>query len=244
MLVMVMCLISVFMTAQSENGMNVAEGDFITFGSYEQDNNPDNGAEPIEWQVLKVEGDKALLLSRYGLDSMSYNTEYIDVTWENCSLRAWLNSEFVNAAFNADEQQAIILTNVDNGDAQGFDYTTVYDYAEMVTGGNDTQDMIFLLSYTEVNGFFDVTYRNDRNSGSRVAPTAYAKQKGAKTNTQKKTKEGKQAAWWWLRSPGSVQSYASYVSPDGSLSLGIVKDEKICVRPALWIDINQLFSDK
>ena len=29
-------------------------GDVITFGTYEQDNNLENGAEPIEWQVLEV----------------------------------------------------------------------------------------------------------------------------------------------------------------------------------------------
>ena len=46
---------------------NISVGDVLAFGHYEQDNNPDNGPEPIEWIVLDVQDGKALLLSRYGL---------------------------------------------------------------------------------------------------------------------------------------------------------------------------------
>lgn len=40
----------------------VAEGNIVTFGHYEQDNNFDNGAEPIEWRVLEVNDGKATLI--------------------------------------------------------------------------------------------------------------------------------------------------------------------------------------
>ena len=43
---------------------SVAVGDLITFGTYEQDNNPDNGPEPIEWVVLDVKDHKALVISK------------------------------------------------------------------------------------------------------------------------------------------------------------------------------------
>ncbi|MFR3410007.1 MAG: hypothetical protein ACLTXW_11150 [Christensenellales bacterium] len=39
-------------------------GDTVMFGQYEQDGNLDNGSEPIAWQVLDVQGGKALLMSR------------------------------------------------------------------------------------------------------------------------------------------------------------------------------------
>ena len=35
----------------------------VTFGHYEQDNDPDNGPEPIEWIVLTQFGNHTLLLS-------------------------------------------------------------------------------------------------------------------------------------------------------------------------------------
>lgn len=34
-------------------------GDYVLFGSYEQDNDTTNGAEPIEWQVVDIDNDKA-----------------------------------------------------------------------------------------------------------------------------------------------------------------------------------------
>ena len=45
----------------------------LAFGKYEQDNNPDNGPEEIEWIVLEEQDGNLLLLSRYGLDAVPYN---------------------------------------------------------------------------------------------------------------------------------------------------------------------------
>ncbi|MBP3696995.1 MAG: hypothetical protein J6J45_05560, partial [Clostridia bacterium] len=66
-------------------------GDYITFGSYEQDNDLSNGKEPIEWLVLDKQDGKVLVISKYALDAKPYNDEYVDVTWETCTLRSWLN---------------------------------------------------------------------------------------------------------------------------------------------------------
>lgn len=39
-----------------------AVGDIVSFGSYEQDNNPRNGTEPVDWYVLdKADGEATLL---------------------------------------------------------------------------------------------------------------------------------------------------------------------------------------
>ena len=67
-----------------------------------------------------------MLISRYALDVKPYNTQRVDITWEQCTLRAWLNNDFINTAFTTDEQAAILLTNVDNSVAQLYDYTTRY----------------------------------------------------------------------------------------------------------------------
>ena len=40
-------------------------GHYVSFGSFEQDNNLNNGKEEIEWLVLAKEGNKVLLISRY-----------------------------------------------------------------------------------------------------------------------------------------------------------------------------------
>ena len=205
-------------------------GSVVTFGRYEQDNNTDNGAEEIEWIVLDVQDGKALLLSRYGLDAKPYNKEPEDITWESCTLRAWLNGDFLKTAFSAQEQSAILMTDVDNSKAQGYSgYST--------NGGKNTQDKIFLLSYAEANRFLGVTKDDRNNTKSRVKPTAWAIKNGAYTSISNKTAEGDAAGWWWLRSPGGIQDCAASVVGVGSLNSLGVNNEAGGVRPAFWLDL-------
>ena len=208
-------------------------GCYVTFGSYEQDDNTGNGREPIEWLVLDYDAanNRALLLSRYGLDTKPYNTDDVDITWEKCTLRTWLNGEFMNQAFSKTEQSAILATAVDNSKSQCYSgYST--------NGGNNTQDKVFLLSYSEANKYLGVTPGNYNNTKSRVAPTAYAVKQGAFTIRDFKTADGTAVGVWWLRSPGYYdQRCAAVVYRDGSLSYGSVYGENVCVCPALWINL-------
>ena len=210
-------------------------GGIVTFGRYEQDGNEENGPEEIEWVVLDVQDGKALLLSKYGLEAKPYNTEYTDVTWETCTLRAWLNDDFLNKAFSAREQSAILTTEVDNSDAQGHSGWSRY-------GEKNTQDKIFLLSYTEANRYLGVKFYDDdasdiKNTNSRVAPTEYAIENGAETIDEYKTADGRLTGWWWLRSPGGYQDCAANVYGDGHLSYTYVYADGTCVRPAFWLNL-------
>ena len=55
----------------------------VVFGTYEQDNDLTNGAEPIEWIVLERKEDGSMLLiARLGLDCMQYHEKQAEVTWE------------------------------------------------------------------------------------------------------------------------------------------------------------------
>lgn len=162
------------------------------------------------------------------MHAKSYDTQDASVTWENCMFRVWLNSSFLNAAFTAEKQAAILLTNVDNGSSQGYSKWST-------SGGNNTEDRVFLLSYAEANKYLGVTY-DGKNTKSMAAPTAYAIKQGAYTSRSYKTADGTAAGWWWLRSPGSIQSHAAFVSTDGSLDRTNVSDVSGCVRPALWIN--------
>ncbi len=211
-----------------------AIGHYMIFRIYPQ---TEEGTDktPIEWLVLDRDGDKALLISRCGLDAQPYNTEYTEITWENCTLRTWLNDTFIDKAFTSEEQKGIILTNVDNSKSQG--------YGEWDTdGGHDTQDKIFLLSYAEAKKYFGVEYwwnsGADKNTESRVAPTAYAIARGTYTSSSHKTADGQAAGVWWLRSPGDYPGSAAYVFPDGSLSLDDADRDYYGVRPALWVNLD------
>lgn len=201
---------------------NIKVGSHINFGAYEQDNNTSNGKEEVEWLVLEVKDGKALVISKYALDCQQYNTSYTDVTWETCTLRKWLNNDFLDAAFSADEK-AMIPTVTVSADKNP-DYST--------NPGNATQDQVFLLSITEVNKYFS------SDSARQCEPTDFAVASGAYVSSSNGN------CWWWLRSPGGNQDDAANVSSDGGVNEygDIVYSCSDAVRPALWIDLKG-FSD-
>lgn len=98
---------------------SIEQGDVIVFGHYEQDGNLENGAEPIEWIVLGVEEQKALLLSKYVLDNKPMHSVSRKTKWKESDLREWLNEDFFNVAFSNSEKQRMIrielsLKSLDN----------------------------------------------------------------------------------------------------------------------------------
>ena len=74
------------------------KGDIIEFGIYPQ--GADGSVLPIEWIVLDVNENEALLISRHGLDCKQYHHERTKITWEYCDLRKWLNNDFIRSAFS------------------------------------------------------------------------------------------------------------------------------------------------
>ncbi|MCR5789208.1 MAG: toll/interleukin-1 receptor domain-containing protein, partial [Lachnospiraceae bacterium] len=159
---------------QQYNLSGLSVGSTVRFGAYEQDDKTSDGKEEIEWIVLAVEGDRALLVSQYILDSQKFNEFDSDVTWADCSLRNWLNGEFYNEAFGTDHQMMIADSavtadpNSDHPDAPA---------------GIDATDQIFLLSIPEMEQYEDYCLGSPHTS---CEPTKYAKAQGAKSV-------------WWLR---------------------------------------------
>lgn len=187
----------------------------LKFGCYPQNNG--SVREPIDWLVLKVKGNEALLVSRFALECKQYHHESADITWENCDLRKWLNDDFLKEAFTPEQQEIILPTAVFNND-EGW-YGT--------RGGNDTRDLVFCLSFAEAARYFN----NDRERMCRA--TALAKAHGAYVSNA--------CCYWWQRSPGHSQNRASVVDSDGALYPcgGRVSSDHFAVRPALRIIWNQ-----
>jgi len=168
--------------------------DVVEFGGY-------------KWLMLTQADGKALLLAEEIIRMRAYDDagEY-DTFWEFCSLRAYLNNDFYNC-FSESEQQRILLTKNKNPDSA----------VNGVSGGNDTNDKIFLLSVEEAYMCF------------------------ADDHSRKALFEGK-PAWWWLRSPGAYGDFAAFVNSNGSIDSGGTPftnsgrtDYGAGVRPALWI---------
>ena len=174
----------------------------------------------IDWRVLAVENNKALLFSEKILESQKYNETNMDITWEQCTLRKYLNNEFYNKLGAV--KSAIAVTHNKNSNNQW--YST--------RGGNDTQDKIFLLSLEEVVKYFgdsgklknrpksESWYINDKFNNSRIAYNI-----------------SKEACCWWLRSSGSDNRVAASVLNDGDVNVhGDFATRSFGgVRPALWL---------
>ena len=103
-------------------------GDTFHFGKYEQDND-DSNIEVIHWQILAFEEDRALVVSKFALDCKSFNNYRAEADWGKCSLRSWLNDEFLNSAFSSKEKNVI---------------------EPVITSDQGIKDFLFLLSENEV----------------------------------------------------------------------------------------------
>ncbi len=223
------------LTALNRGSFN---GEIIKFGSYEQDNNTANGKEPIEWIVLEKRSDGTMfVLSRYVLDNKQYNTDTCAITWEKCSSRKWLNGSFYETAFSSAEKAKIQTTKVVN---EANPYTGT-------SGGNSTNDKVFLLSYNEVKKFFGDSTLSEQgysvNANSATSPTAYGKAQRIYTMNLSShfyaddLKQYSGNCWWWLRTPGTDQKRAMYVSNFGDLGYGnfYVYNMDAGLRPAMVI---------
>ncbi|WP_350454424.1 DUF6273 domain-containing protein [Slackia heliotrinireducens] len=256
---------SLLITTQQQ--AEVQEFETVTFGSYAQ-GGESASPEPIEWYVLAEDGDKTLLVSKYVLDAVPFNQgntgqlwsndntrATVDVEWADSSIRAWLNGEFYNAAFSADEQAQIVATDLSTAKnavppAAGEELSYQDSRA-----GTDTTDNVFLLSRIEAMDLFN----ND--AARAAAPTEYAIAKGVYTGVESDAsgaidEEASGNAPYWLRSEGYYAGYASvvldsgYVNGDGFRQDGEVKDGNadhgteltsdyggnFGVRPCIWVE--------
>lgn len=188
-------------------------GSIVTFGTYTEESDTLEKSK-IDWRVLAKEDDRILVISNRIIDAMPYHNVFqVDVTWETCSLRKWLNSAFINSAFNSAEKKLIIESEV---------LTEKASYSD-TDPGNNTKDKIFLLSESEFEKYL-------HSDGSCFA-TNYATEK---------TAEGyfTHLYSWWLRSPGASPDSASDVFISTSdVDSTFAAYSHNGVRPAMWISL-------
>lgn len=208
-------------TAESEEDTGPVAGNIVRFGHYEQDNDLENGDEPIEWRILDVQDGRVLLISKDVLSCQAISSGI----WENSASRSWLNDTFLKEAFTEEEQRTILTTEVDNS------YNQQANRSENNvgnSGGNNTEDKIFLLSFAESNEYFD-------SDDDRIAwPSSYAISQELPVWVERNS------ASWWLRSPGRNNAYNSYVGPNGDNDREIASESSrfAGIRPAMWVAWN------
>lgn len=236
-----------------------SQTDSVYYGNYAQSDSAGATKDPIKWRVLsnnsndtQAQNKQLFLLSDQNLDACPYNTSETSITWEKSTIRSWLNgygsslndagtdyssNNFINTAFPTDEQDAIAETYVYNKTQS--DGTSEPNPFFSTSGGEDTNDKIFLLSIEEAlktdygfNRSYSATFDN---SGRVSTNTAYvAGYEGMNDNGQ--------ADYWWLRSPGQYDTDAAGVQYIGYLDrYGISVDNRdVAVRPAFNLNLSSV----
>ena len=194
----------------------IKEGDIIKFGKYPQGENGE--VKPIEWLVLEVKPDEALLISRYALDCKEFDKhKFTDITWEDSALRKWLNSDFIKSAFSEEETRLIKISELDNSESS---------YYETVAEKN-TKDYVFCLSVDEAKKYF----KNDKDRMCK--PTYFSLEQGTEYYILTKT------CCWWLRSLEKPYIHAVIDVLGGISTWGFHFENSIAIRPALRLILNR-----
>lgn len=189
--------------------------------SYQDDNGYDIGNvyyfkfEPLTWRVLNP--SNGYVMCNQIIDSQAYqNFIYYNggewynskdcsnyaSDWVTSSLRHWLNNDFYNTAFSAEEKEQLRTSHLYN---TGCNSRTYYSA--------DTNDRIFPLSYGDAKSSaygFSSSGGNTCDTARQMKGTDYAKCQGLYV-----TRYGGNSLWW-LRSPGESEN-ATEVDADGGI---------------------------
>lgn len=110
------------------------------------------------WIVLDKKDGKLLLAKNAAVTDLVYHGKDEAVTWENSSLRSYLNQEFIQNIWDSQEQGLIAVTDVkaDNNVTYG------------TKGGKDCQDKIFIMSSEELQQYKEILGNKAKNMRLRT----------------------------------------------------------------------------
>ena len=186
--------------------------------------------EPIVWTVLEEKDGNALILCDMIIDAREYaasSNNYADST-----IRAWLNSNFINTAFSELQAEFILTTEVDNKNSTG--------YPNPRFTCDNTNDKVFLLSRADVkNTAYGFTVDGSVSDAVRQKiATAYA------ISQINGVYDATNGAWWWLRTPAPHATdaqradLAHTVKVNGTINNAVVSTATGGVVPAMWISFS------
>lgn len=214
--------------------LDVSIGDIVLFGG-------------IDWRVLDVQGGRALLFALSDVSNGGRRFDAETFLWEDSEIRQWLNGEFYQNTFNAEERARIAETQVTTAPS-----TTIVGSGNMPV--QTTSDKIFLLSLDEAERYTELIIIDQEGwtapSGGGITELHFSH-------------------WWWTRTPvgnfgmrGAVPNVIALTtntaqditvfSIDGTEQVGgldglitlnetfytnasVTPDSE--VRPAMWVDL-------
>ncbi|MBR4236015.1 MAG: leucine-rich repeat protein [Clostridia bacterium] len=252
------------LTVSTQTSEEISVSDKLYIGVYEQDAN-ENTQDALEWTVLSVQGDKALVITTYVIK----NASYFNPSWIKYKYTYWSGSYIgtisVNYRGSGPESDASRITGITpthiplkNGSwgveadlyplhARYWCNETFYNSAftdeerariMLVTNTNENSpDGIKGGPDTQDHVFF-LSY-NEANA--YMPGSGNALRKTTQTTVAKNENKSNTGSVWWLRSPGKYRVNAMYITgTGGSLSTygSDVGHSDMGYRPAMWVKIS------
>ena len=226
----------------SDYWKEIKPGDELIFGRFMQ-NEDGLDLTPVEWVVLERKKNQITVLSIKNLEALPFHDVFGGAYWSKCSLRKWLNNEFLNTAFTREEQNAIVSASrkcrvlrtsktisskekvflLSDSEAARY-FCTKHSYAGNVLAEWDASDYEFVDLTKGYYRAYDTAYAN------RVIK--YSSLKLSDDSTKR----------WWTRTPDYSEFYPTVT---GSTDTNFRIDWESCtdgygVRPAIVIDLNKI----
>ena len=110
-------------------------GNKVSFGTYNE--------KELIWKVLRKDGNRRLLLAEKPVEFMSFYPERISINWSTCTLRRWLNKQFLEESFTLQERMTILLSSHRNNTDPRWDDEN----------GPDTRDKAFVFNLRELDEY-------------------------------------------------------------------------------------------
>lgn len=131
---------SPFNASCTNNGSLLRVGDEIEFGMIKRQ----RVKQRINWKVLSIHDRMALIISSNVICNKPYHQPGGNNTWAFCTLRNWLNNDFIRSSFIPAEQARILPCRLNDYNNQQY----------RNPGGVPIIDRVFLLSLNEADQLF------------------------------------------------------------------------------------------
>ena len=206
-------------------------GSTVQLGYYPQGSRASGEKDQVDWIVLDRDGSKLLLISKYALDCLPYesaNEMQTESSWQTCLLRRWLNETFLDETFDGGEARILVRAELEEEAWEGGSRL----------GLEAVGDRVFLLSVSEAERYFPT--QDER----QCRPTRYAIGRGAYQSSVGQT------CFWWLRTTvdhterslegepvENITRAALVGSSGGIVEIGhYMSNRQYAVRPVIWVD--------
>ena len=208
----------------------------VTFGRFEQDGNLENGPEPIEWIVLGVDDNKALLLSKYILAYRPMHSIREEYDWRDSELREWLEEEFFANAFTMSEKRKMLRIELSSKDYHNRSISLNDNSFSSIADNPFLYKMLGAKDYQQPEGIQNFVVCPDRSEIEKLK-----KFKG--TTSVPAIKDG--CISYWLRTWSSRRMSEAPVTYHRCISAFGKDDYKRAdtyngVRPVIMIKLNEL----